>query len=414
MIRFEVPVGRTEGQCSEQSPGHPQGRGQVLVVVAIALVVIVAMVALVIDGGYAWAKQRDTQNAADSAADAGATVLMQRLAGVPEPPPDWDGRVIAAVNQAATENGAVVDAAYYTNVDGELLTSGGSVAPDEASAARVGDGPPPPGASGVRAVVSQQFDTFLAQAVGIDTLTASAPATAVSGYLKTTCAADAGCIVLPLTFPVTMITCDGSNKIVQIPTYWPSPSDIVIVPLCNGDPGDVGWLDWTPTGGGTGELAGAIESPNGPPVAWPQWYYVTQTGGPDAVEGSMRMWDGQVVLMPLFDSTCNEPPTGPGINECAPGPGGNGPQQWYHLAAVTAFEFCGPTIPECVAAGYEHGAYIQGGTGGNGSVCQVGNAATDCLVGRFVRMAYEGQVTSVSGPNPDPNNNQALGVQLIH
>src|SRR3990172_8935396 len=58
---------------------HP--RGQVLVIVAVAMVAIVAMVGLVVDGGFAWGKQRDTQNAADAAAEAGAIVMAQRLAG---------------------------------------------------------------------------------------------------------------------------------------------------------------------------------------------------------------------------------------------------------------------------------------------------------------------------------------------
>ena len=57
-------------------------RGQILVIVAAGLVAIIAMVALVVDGGFAWAKQRDTQNAADASAEAGATMLMENLAGV--------------------------------------------------------------------------------------------------------------------------------------------------------------------------------------------------------------------------------------------------------------------------------------------------------------------------------------------
>ena len=43
--------------------------------IALSLVVIVAMVWLVIDGGYAWGQQRKTQNGADSMAEAGAAVL---------------------------------------------------------------------------------------------------------------------------------------------------------------------------------------------------------------------------------------------------------------------------------------------------------------------------------------------------
>ena len=47
---------------------HRNERGQVLVIVAMGLVVMVAMVGLVIDGGFAWGQQRKTQNGADAMA----------------------------------------------------------------------------------------------------------------------------------------------------------------------------------------------------------------------------------------------------------------------------------------------------------------------------------------------------------
>ena len=46
--------------------------GQVIVIFALALVVIVAMVGLVLDGGSTFAQRRTQQNAADLAALAGA------------------------------------------------------------------------------------------------------------------------------------------------------------------------------------------------------------------------------------------------------------------------------------------------------------------------------------------------------
>ena len=256
-------------------------RGQILVIVAVGLLVMVAMVALVVDGGYAWAKQRDTQNAADAAAEAGATVLMQRLAGVV--PAKTDGDVDVAVDQAATDNGTVVDVAYYTDINGDLVTPAGAVTADESAAAVVGAGAIPSGASGVRAVASQDFDTIIAGVMGFQNLTARAPATAVTGYQGDTCPADSGCVVLPVTFPTTIIDCDGSNNIVQQTpaTDWPSPSAVTVVPLCSNGPGNVGWLDWTPTAGGASELRDAILPPGSNPyLEWPQWFYVVSTGGP--------------------------------------------------------------------------------------------------------------------------------------
>lgn len=390
---------------------HPDGeRGQILVIVAVGLIAIIAMVAVVIDGGYAWAKQRDTQNAADATAEAGAVVLMQNLAGVSPAKSGTDVNI--AVTQAATENGTVVDAAYYTNINGDLITPAGAVTTNESTAAVVSGGTAiPSGAAGVRARTEQDFNTFLAGVIGFSQLTSREDATAVTGYLEGICSAAAGCTMLPITFPVTIYDCNGSNNVVpQTPaTFWPAPSIITVVPLCSSGPGNVGWIDWTPPGGGTSELANAILTPSNPALTWPKWFQVTQTGGPDGIEAEMRTWNGQVVQIPLFDATCDRTPSGPGVSDCPVGAlGGNGPDQWTHIAAMTSFELCGPTIPECVAAGYYHGAYIQGS---NGSVCATGNGATDCLVGRFVRTSYSGQVTAAPGPDP---TNQTLGIQLIH
>ncbi|MEO7295565.1 MAG: pilus assembly protein TadG-related protein [Candidatus Limnocylindria bacterium] len=383
-------------------------RGQVLIIVAGGMVVIIAMVALVIDGGFAWAKQRDTQNAADAVAEAGATVLMQNLAGVS--PPKTDADVVTATTQVATDNETTVRSAYYTNIGGDMLTCAGTVTTDSTAAAEVGGCAIPSGAAGVLATAEQEFNTFLAGVIGFTELTAAAPATAVTGYLGSTCEATAGCVILPVTFPTIQMDCDGSNSVVYPPpaTFWPNPSAVMVVPLCGGSsPGNVGWIDWTPTAGGASELADAITTPSNPAMTWPAWYYITQTGGPDSIEPEMRTWDGQVVRIPEFDGTCDATPTGPGLSDCPVGQSpatGNG---WYHIAAMTSFELCSSTIPECAAAGYDYGSYIQGS---NGSTCLTGNGATDCLVGRFLTTSFAGEVTAAPGPNP---SGQDVGVQLI-
>lgn len=389
--------------------GEPRSeRGQILVIVAAGMIAIVALVALVIDGGYAWAKQRDTQNSADASAEAGATLMMQNLAGVS--PAKTDADVAAAVTQTAADNGTTIDVAYYTDINGSMVTSSGAVTADESLAATVGGGAIPPGASGVLARATQDFDTFLARVVGFSQFTSTEDATAVSGYLEGVCSAAAGCNVLPVTFPVTIYDCDGTNSVVyQHPeAFWPNPSDVVVVPLCAGNsPGNTGWLDWTPTAGGASELEDAITTPSNPALSWPDWHYVTQTGGPDSIEAALRTWDGKVVQIPLFDGTCDDTPTGPGLDQCPAGESPATGDGWYHFAAMTSFELCGTTIPECVAAGYNHGSYVQGS---NGSICNTGNGATDCLVGRFKTTSFTGQVTAAPGPDP---NNQTLGIQLI-
>ena len=91
-----------------------KGEGQILVVFALGLVVLVTGVALVLEGGNAYQNQRSVQNAADAAANAGATVIAQHLAGVPK----TDAQVNSAITSSASFN-SVTEAAYYTDWQGQ-------------------------------------------------------------------------------------------------------------------------------------------------------------------------------------------------------------------------------------------------------------------------------------------------------
>ena len=384
--------------------------GQILVIVAASMLVIIGAVGLVIDGGYAWGRQRQAQNGVDSAAEAGAVVLAQRLASVARS----DADVAAAVAAAAAANDLATPPAYYTDVYGNLLAPDGSVAGSTATAATVGAGLVPVGAQGVEVHGAAQVNTFLARAIGIEQLGISATATAVAGYLESVCPAASGCDVLPVTVPITVLGCDGQNDPQPIipPTYWVPTGEPITVPLCKAGPGNVGWLDWTPTAGGVSELVQSILYPDNPEIRIPSWQYITATGNVNSAEvedAINSIYSGKVVKIPQFDSTCDAAPTGPGVNDCPAGHvGGNGQQQWYHLPQFAAFQLCGPDIPECVAAGYTQGAYINGNFS---AICDTGNGATSCLAGRFVYFIDKGTVGPGSGAATPTN---VIGVQLIH
>jgi len=64
-MRVNVPTSHRERE-----------RGQIVVIFALALVAIIAMVGLVLDGGSAFAQRRDEQSAADLAALAAANDYM--------------------------------------------------------------------------------------------------------------------------------------------------------------------------------------------------------------------------------------------------------------------------------------------------------------------------------------------------
>ena len=96
-----------------------QEQGQVLALFAIGLFAIVAMVALVIDGGNAYAHQRISQNGTDAAAQAGAVVLAERLAGKEI----TDAMVKGAVEDVLREMDmdAQASVAVYTDIEGNPL-----------------------------------------------------------------------------------------------------------------------------------------------------------------------------------------------------------------------------------------------------------------------------------------------------
>ena len=119
------------------------------------------MVGLVIDGGYAWGRQRATQNGADSIAKAGAVVILEWL----DEKPQTIGDVGCAVELAETENNVDLERAEFTDHTGALI---GVDVPLCGTAGAI-----PPTAQGIRAEAAQTFDTFLMSVVGFNELTAT-------------------------------------------------------------------------------------------------------------------------------------------------------------------------------------------------------------------------------------------------
>src|SRR4029077_14992392 len=123
-----------------------------------------------------------------------------------------------------------------------------------------------------------------------------------------------------------------------------------------------------------------------------------------------------------FDLTCNPGPNGSpdqsqisnatahygclnaGTNDI----GGNGSNQWYRLPSFAHLQLCISTDPACTAVGASFGAYINGN---NRSVCDTGNGATSCLVGKFVSIVSTGTIGAGFGGGN--GNSKAVGVQLI-
>ena len=396
---------------------QPSERGQILVIVAGGLVVLLAMVGLVVDGGFAWGQQRHAQNAADAASEAGALLLAQNILGAT----NTDADVAAAVAASIAENEVDNPVSYYTDIDGTLLTPAGATTGSTSQAAIVGGGIIPDNTSGVKAVTQKQFETFLARVIGIVNLTTTTDATAVAGYTQDICPAANGCGVLPVTIPVNLITCDAGKPVTtdadndKKPDHWPYFNVRVVIPLCGNGPGNVGWLDWTPTAGGTSELTAAIVNPSNPQIGLPSWNFMTSTGNVNSgdVEDAINYYaaNRMPVQMPRFDSTCDEEPPLPNPN---PDPGnepcpighspGNGQNNWYHLPTRGLVTFLFE---------YPRGAWITGNTSETRAACGdavVQGGGTGCLIGEFIGFSGPGTVEAAGNGPPE---NSAVGVQLI-
>lgn len=155
-------------------PGREsRSRGQIIVLFAGALTLIIAAVGLVVDAGNALAQRRMSQNASDFAAMSGARIVAEFVGG--DTINGTDANVQQAITIALARN-AVGSVAFgapsgprYINDAGNLL-------------AFVGGGSIPGNAAGVTLSSSKSFQTYFLGLFGMGTWTASSEATAKGGF----------------------------------------------------------------------------------------------------------------------------------------------------------------------------------------------------------------------------------------
>lgn len=392
-------------------------RGQVLVITALGMVVILAMVGLVIDGGFAWSRQRDTQNGADAIAKAGTIVIQHYLADIDTPPPtDWN--VGCQVEATAAANGASVTSAEYTDYEGQPLPTPVMVG----SCGATDPGTPiPVGAQGVKVTASQTFDTTIMQIIGFEQLTANADATAVVGTPQ---AVTGG--ALPITIPRWGETCDEPETDFEVREddldgTWElyeiideddaSSSNLAIVPLCDTAEGSVGWLDY-----GCGQnLSDAVTDPCDVFIPIPAWIQ-THTGNPNNLQTEFNSYTGSqvgvpeaddsVLAIPVHDNKCrfqpadNDPTCEPLAEEWSSGVGNN---NFYHVPFWIGFKL--------------DQAYIQGADleceqpPGEPMLVNPDSGKYGCLKGWFVWLYDEPGPIGLAPINP--GDDVALAIALI-
>jgi Flp pilus assembly protein TadG len=366
--------------------------GQIIVLAVVGMITMIAGVALLLEGGNAYAHQRGVQNGADAAADTGASVLAQKLAGLTI----TDANVASAIDASRLANGLDTNSAYYTDVAGKPINAAGLVTTADL-AAQVGGGSNnplaiiPPNAQGVHDGGSRTFGTSFGRVIGINQMGASADATAVTGRLT-------GGKFLPVVFPVNIVDCEVNGDLgigedqwaLSQPPLYPHPNgQEFIVPLCKTGTGSFMVLDLDPS-------ETCIEEVTNPPAiqfdAFPT--DVNSDVGNDCsnhIDAPINALQGQVMMVPICDGECTTA-------------GGTNAQ--YHVIKVASFFI----------------DYMSSTNDPNNSMCKAttsptygtpivpirGNGSDSCLAGWFIRYINTGPV----GAGP-VGNSDAIGIQLI-
>jgi Flp pilus assembly protein TadG len=147
-------------------------RGQIIILFALAAIVVLGMVAIAVDGGYGLVQVRRAQNAADFATVAGTKELTAVCQGSGNPPSNQT--VYRAIQDVIDKNAPAVGSNWsgqYLDSTGAAI-SGGTVTNSSSTV-------PPPTACGVSITVNPAWKPFIAQVLGVKSLTGSASAKSV-------------------------------------------------------------------------------------------------------------------------------------------------------------------------------------------------------------------------------------------
>ncbi len=152
-------------------------RGQAIVLIALMLTVLMAFLALAVDGGNAYVHRRLAQNSSDGGALAGVLQMLQ--------PGSSEAAVLGQIVQVAQRNG--IDPtqpgnevhAWYVDSSGTRLSN--------AEVGTWGYVPTNQGAAGVEVQVTTRFSAFVAQLIGQPSLSATTDSGATAVF-DNTCA----------------------------------------------------------------------------------------------------------------------------------------------------------------------------------------------------------------------------------
>jgi hypothetical protein len=309
--------------------------GQIVVLFALVLGVVILGVGVVIDGGNALVQRRGSQNASDFAALAGARVIASFIDG--DTSNGSDANVRSAISNAVISNGGVPitfgapNGPRYVDGNGTLLGF-------------VGTGAIPSSAVGVQVASHRTWTPYFLGIIGMTDWTATTKATAKGGYsLAGPPPGSLFPVGIALSFFQTYPFCSGPVSAVPSDPCYPqqlTPGNLNV-------PGGFGWLKFGCDGYGLGQEPPAniggcgndrpfLQGEIGPPSE--SYGCCTAVGEPGSLDqiGSLpgnkvsadcSYWiDNEVtVTVPIWDTA-----------------GGTGQNGWYHIVGFAGFQ-----ITEC-------------------------------------------------------------------
>jgi hypothetical protein len=157
---------RTVGRVQDESES-----GVVLIIVALALVVLIGIVAIAIDGGYGFVQNRRAQNATDFAAFAAAQQLDNSASCIGTSPPPTMKQIDNIIQDLVQDNGSGIGSSWTA----KFLDDNGNAL--QTFTAADNSGVPPAGACGVSISATPAWKPFFAGLFGIHQLQGNASST---------------------------------------------------------------------------------------------------------------------------------------------------------------------------------------------------------------------------------------------
>jgi hypothetical protein len=206
--------GAVRCQASRGNPGAATPpRGQVIIMFALMLTGLLGMVGLAMDLGYSFSQRRNTQNAADAGALAGALAVLKQTNAQPY--------VVNAVSGNQFANSTTTPTVLSCNYVPLTMKddSTGSPWTDLGTCTST----PPTGATGVHVHTRESHATFFIRILGINSITTTGVATAHVQILK------------PIPGDAPFIVCGSRTK------PWTGPSNAANAVLKKDNAAATGW-----------------------------------------------------------------------------------------------------------------------------------------------------------------------------